>query len=400
MAHVEISVGKNRTAYYVSEINLVAFGTTSQVRLDNTPSQTQESALKVARGLAALAMNGGACEQRDALVSIDSTIAYEIDLAATLHQFARDVRAGNVKWSDDLFEERPNAPLKDKRWYSIINPTSSQGIYTVALDSEWHVVVVDLNGVKLEHHELRRLVTGGSREHLAHGRQAVLKAVDQLMESQSSAFWPWLAGAVLSDTAEALKAERPYDPTSPDDYELLINQGIKACGSEGWILALCGHKPLPDVPNYYEKFVAFARLWRDRKRVCRIFVEPRGGFEKDTLDTIEAHRNTPAMQALVVPWAERGRLETKFFGIAESLDAGFGFVIFHTPDSTWAVTHEGKSIDVFAHSRLWPPFNLRALVELFEGLCTYADDWPQIQEAVMKSVDPIKKALWMNMRSR
>src|SRR5262249_23799749 len=147
-----------------------------------------------------------------------------------------------------------------------------------------------------------------------------------------SLFWAWLAGHLLEDAARAIGLHEPARRRDPAGYQAIVRDGLTKCESDGWVMALCGHKPFARKP-YFARFYRFAERFHsdaNRVRVCRLFIEPltTKGFPKEIAETINDHMaHRPSVLPLLIRKAQRRALHEDLAGIAESLDNGFGFLV-------------------------------------------------------------------------
>lgn len=198
-------------------------------------------------------------------------------------------------------------------------------------------------------------------------------------------FHRWLRNQILDHATEAISEETESKSWSRGlkKYTETISNYLKqhSPNSTMTVLALCGEKGFTMMAGikYFNMFYDFAinqaRKTRDNRiRVCRVFVkqkDPKHAMAKRLMErVIKGHREHEkyGVMALTINKKERASINIEYPGIANRLDAEFGFVIFHTPRWVIAITHEGRKQD-FAFSELNAPLNLLAILDLFRGLC-------------------------------
>lgn len=209
-----------------------------------------------------------------------------------------------------------------------------------------------------------------------------------------AAFRRWLRNQILSRAIESISevANTKSWMTGVGRYTATVSSYLKkdAPDPNMTVLALCGEKGFSKkVGNdYFQDFYDFAKNQADKNqdkriRVCRVFVERERENdptqEQDRVrmeDVIKEHRNheTDGVMALTIPKAYRGIVDAKYPGIGSSLDAEFGFLLFHGIPEATAITHERREDDL-VFSVLRDSLSLDPILKLFRTLCETSTEY-------------------------
>lgn len=225
--------------------------------------------------------------------------------------------------------------------------------------------------------------------------------------SEGRPFRKWLRNRVL-DTTEKAVAEGTGDGEDwlhgPDVYRDEVRRQLKPDSPDPnmTVLALCGEKGFepPEEDDYFRMFYTFAEKQRrrdrdkNRIRVCRVFVRRRGisrTRERANKRIITGHRERrgQGVLGLTVSLRRRKELDKIYPGISDRVDAGFGFLVFHTLKRTLVITHEGRNEDM-AYSLFNSPLNISEILSFFESLCERSEEKKQEAKALKRLFERIR----------
>lgn len=234
---------------------------------------------------------------------------------------------------------------------------------------------------------------------------AELHEASWVMERQPNRTFPrWLRNQILREAviAVTMAADSRRWKTGLDNYKGEVFKHLRADSPdpEMTVLALCGEKGFStrDAEAYFRRFYEFAEnqakdTGDKRIRVCRIFVErdnqndPNQDGDRMVMATVIAkHRECEenGVMAVVITKNERDIVQM-YPGFVDRLDAGFGFLVFHTPVGSVAITHEGQT-EQLAFSVLDDRLSLRVILDLFKEMAESSGEYkdrarePQWQE--------------------
>ncbi|GEM_PF-5053551 len=348
------------TGWELTELRVCDESKTRRLVFDSikrSPSRT--TAIQVARALVELGLRQDDAKrlgQRPKLEPKDST--YDVDLAAALYRCVEDSdrRDPNGTWWRKLFPQE-----KPPRWGQLLHLESG---HRVQLFPNHTIRVVDEGGRQLDP-QAQRWIAEGS---LAHLQQSQTKLLDAIKRARKTpvAFWAWLIAEAIGHLEPIVNAATESLRTGTQAYLESVDQALTWATDA---IALCGLKPFDTEPYY----VPFFNI-----ETCRLFFLPTDPEQRTKVEaTINDHnQHSPKVRGIAVETDARTKLEQQLLGIADALDRGFGFVVFHDRRTgrTEAVTHEMREGE-FLHASIIGRTQLRSLLRLFEMLFKVSIDW-------------------------